>query len=78
MFHTNADAQEAQALAGEDFLIAFSGYMESIGEEECNAIETELGQYMARIVEEERNATARSVVGEQPGAEGERAEEERI
>jgi hypothetical protein len=57
---------------------AVNEYMESIGEEERNAIVSEVEEYLARIDEEERNAIARSVVGEQPGAEGERGEEERI
>ncbi len=51
MFHTKADGQEAQALTGEDFMNAVNEYMESIGEEECNAIESEVNEYMASIGE---------------------------
>jgi hypothetical protein len=51
VFHTKADGQEAQALAGEDFENAVNEYMESIGEEKRNAIVTEVEEYMASIGE---------------------------
>jgi hypothetical protein len=51
VFHTKADGQEAQALTGEDFENAVKEYMESIGEEERNAIVTEIKEYMVGIGE---------------------------
>ena len=42
VLHTKADGQEAQALTGDDFMNAVSGYMASIGEEEQYAIGTEV------------------------------------
>jgi Leucine-rich repeat (LRR) protein len=49
VFHTKADGQEAQALTGDDFMNAVFEYMQRIGKEERNAIETEVNEYMASI-----------------------------
>ena len=51
VFHTKADGQEAQALTGDNFVNAVNEYMQRIGEEERNAIVTEIKEYMASIGE---------------------------
>jgi hypothetical protein len=49
VFHTKADGQEAQTLTGDNFVNAVNEYMQRIGEEERNAIVTEVNEYMANI-----------------------------